>query len=297
MSEPVGGEERHLAFTDNCSLYVALDDAAIDSVAQLAMQQRPSWFNYATRNIINSFATKPSLLCNPIAANPAVKAHTNPLISEVPPLPVIGTNGKYGIDYCLQLNLAKIEFSPGSNAIALPSPLQLGPQQLALQVEVSGGLAQPTANTIQQLAPVGASDIDWGNMDVGQVITPSNTLACFQFDLYLMMHAQLANTPNPPMVVGIDGLKVSGLLAPELEAAVEWYVVNLVVPLAIVPWLEKIIPTRQHFDMPKVSPDVTLTLAGDASLTPISTAVPFNPALVNDQLELYLNVQMAETGQ
>src|SRR6266508_3075479 len=107
-----------MAFTSNCDVFLAVNEAGINLVVRHIMCQRPSLFNYATDAVIRN----PRLLCAPINAAPAVFARNNPLMTRQPPLPVMGTDPPVGLNYAVQLTQAEVDFSPG-NAIALPAEL------------------------------------------------------------------------------------------------------------------------------------------------------------------------------
>jgi hypothetical protein len=265
-----------VALTDHASLYGALNEHAINRVAQLLEQERPSLFNYATKAVI----AQPSLLCQALNTNPEVAKRNNPMITEKQALPVLGTNGLYFLDYGFQLSIIQIDFAPGSS-IALPpelSPLQ--PQCLAAHIGVSGGVACPSSDVIQQLVPV-------ADLKVPTVI-PTSQLSCFSVDAFIVLGAELSGTPPNEMVnVHFDGFKLLGFVAPGLEAILECYV-NVVMQLAVLPRLKTLIRTAFQF------PLQSLPLRFDLTFTPISSNVPFNPAVEDDQVKVYLDAQVVK---
>jgi hypothetical protein len=280
-----------VAFTDNSSIYGAVHEGSLDRLTQLAAQQWPSLFNYATAAVI----AKPEWLCRSIDANPVVQSRHYPLITTVPPLPVLGTNGTYGLDYCIQLAVMQADFHPG-NVISLPAPMPaLAPDQMAVQIEVRGGIACPPDLVLAHLQPV-VAPVDIGDISVASVIQTVGPLNCFRFDAYVVLSADLDLHQAPPVLdVHLVGFKMTGLLADALEALVECYV-NLVAQLAILPRLRSAIPTEHLFHLSKLinTPDVTLHVDADVKLAPTSAQVPHNPAFEDDQLKAFLDLQVTE---
>src|SRR3990172_9305508 len=139
-----------MPLTDNCDLYAAINEAGVNRVVGHTMRQRPSLFNYGTA----TFLSRPDLLCRPIAGHPVVLARHNPLLTVEPPIPILGSNGMYALDFCAQLPKAEIDFSPG-NVIALP--LELSPplpdQRLALHATLCAGLGCPSDELVAKLPP------------------------------------------------------------------------------------------------------------------------------------------------
>ena len=97
-----------MAFTDNCDLYGASHEDGINRVANHITQQRPSLFNYGTAFV----AANPHLLCKPIKVAPDVDNFSNPHITVEDPLPVLGTSGLIGLNFCFQITELEIDFYP-----------------------------------------------------------------------------------------------------------------------------------------------------------------------------------------
>src|SRR4051812_9680294 len=102
-----------MALTDNCGLFVAVHENGINRVIRHFMSQRPSQVNYGSPGVVRD----PSLLCAEVHANPVVQQRNNPLVGAQPALPVIGTDGAYGVEFAVQLTQAKVDFSPGTIAL------------------------------------------------------------------------------------------------------------------------------------------------------------------------------------
>ncbi|MDH3252892.1 MAG: hypothetical protein OEM41_08875, partial [Ignavibacteria bacterium] len=78
----------------------------------------------------------------------------NPLFSEQAPLPVLGTPIPIGVNFCVQLTDAQIDFHPG-NVFALPPELgDLSVQRFALRAKACVGLDCPPKDFVDQLVPV-----------------------------------------------------------------------------------------------------------------------------------------------
>lgn len=128
-----------MAFTDHCNVYGAIHEDGFNKIIQHLMRQRPSLFNYGSQY----FASNPNRLCQKIDAHPEVIRRSNPLVSLEDLLPIPGTGGLYGMDFCVQLTKAQIDFHPG-NAINLPPELDpLGRQRAALSAYFCVGLVCP----------------------------------------------------------------------------------------------------------------------------------------------------------
>ena len=68
------------------------------------------------------------------------------------PLPVPGTNGLYGFDFCVQIVKLEIDFHPG-NVFALPPELNppLQPQRLALRLTVCAAIVCPDDRGLEDI--------------------------------------------------------------------------------------------------------------------------------------------------
>lgn len=138
-----------MPFTDRSDIYAAVHEKGINTVVRHLMRQRPSLFNYATP----FFHQYPKLFCNPIEAAPTVLQAGNPLFTEVEPLPIYGAPIPIGVNFCLQLTDAEIDFHPG-NVVRLPAELgKLAPQHLAMRLKACVGLDCPPAEWIERMLP------------------------------------------------------------------------------------------------------------------------------------------------
>jgi hypothetical protein len=138
-----------MALTDHSGLYGAIHEDGINLVVRHLMRQRPSLFNYAT----SVFHERPNLFCEKIEAAPSVLNAGNPLFTEQEPLPVLGAPFPLGINFCVQLTDAQVDFHPG-NVFNLPPELgDLKEQQLALRARACAGLDCPSQEVIDEFLP------------------------------------------------------------------------------------------------------------------------------------------------
>src|SRR5690606_13193625 len=137
-----------MAFTDNCDLFGSVHEDGINLVVRHFMRQRPSLFNYATP----IFHGRDDLLCRRIEAAKSVRDAGNPLFTEQEPLPVIGTPFPMGINFCVQLTEARVDFHPGS--IDLPPEIgELKAQSFALWMSACAGVDCPSQAVIDEYLP------------------------------------------------------------------------------------------------------------------------------------------------
>ena len=272
-----------MPFTANSDLYGAIHEEGINRVAVHIMRQRPSLFNYGTALV----ARNPELLCERIDAAPAVIDRGNPLVTIEDPLPVLGTNGAFGVNFCFQLTKAEIDFHPG-NVFNLPPELSppLAAQRFALHVRVCGGLGCPPKEILDRLQPPPPSKEPLTHVPPPQppVVLPTRQLECFCIDLYVVGHVEVTGAAGSQKLLGkVDGLEIVDIRPKGLENSVECYL-NLLLRLAILP-RTAIAIEKMVFDLLKLA---TITL----SATPVSPAVPNNPAIEDDQLKVFVDFEV-----
>ncbi|HSV85052.1 MAG TPA: hypothetical protein VLH85_00660 [Levilinea sp.] len=138
-----------MAFTDRCDIFGAVHENGINRVVRHIMRQRPSLFNYATP----FFQQRSDLLCAPIQADKKVFEAGNPLFTEEEPLPILGAPVPIGVNFCVQLVDAQIDFHPG-NVFTLPPELgSLSVQRFALGIKACAGIDCPPRGMIEELLP------------------------------------------------------------------------------------------------------------------------------------------------
>ena len=284
-----------MSLTNNSSVlvYGAIAEHGIDRAVQLLMQQRPSSFTYATTAVIaDQTLQPPGIKANLdafIAADPDLSNRNYALFTQVRPLPVLGTSGMYGLDFAVQLAEAAMDFSP-PGAVTLPpalSPMQA--QRMALQVRVIGGIWFPNLDTLAGVAKPPTTplkpDIGLDLAQQQQTVIRGDTLQTFDAAFSIVLGANLDWTVQPQIVrVAYDGLELTGVIDPAMEAIVRAYA-TVAVQLVVLPRLANLIPTTKRISLPAMPTGVHLNLTYDVSL---STGLPANPALEEDQAKAFL---------
>lgn len=292
-----------MAFTDNCSLFGALDEAGINLVVRHVMRQRPSLFNYATAFVRDH----PQLLCEKIDPHPWVIARGNPIVTVEDPLPILGSNGSVGVNFCAQITRAEIDFHPGG---VFPLPAELAPplaeQHFAFHVRVCAGLGCPPKRLIRDFADL--VDIQVANpfkadphkeRPSGQDrpekegepkppprAIPTDKLDCFCLDLFVTGHVEIVGSAGNERLVGkLDGLEIVDIEPKGLENSIECYL-TLLIQLVILP--------RLSFAMKAIIFEILDGLATvTLKPTPISAAVPHNPAIEQNQLKVFIDMEVS----
>jgi hypothetical protein len=278
-----------VAFTDHCDVFGSLHEAGINRVVRHIMLQRPSLFNYGTY----LFAQQPDLLCERIERHPEVDDRGNPILTVEDPLPVPGTNGLYGFDFCVQIVKLEIDFHPG-NVFALPPELNppLEPQRLALRLTVCAAIVCPDDRGLEDIV----KDLetrdreDQRKDDRDQPRPPPKPLPrgkpiCFCIDVFGVAQVTFDGPSVDQRVrIGLMGLEIVDIRPDELETSLEC-VLATTLRLAVLP------RTRIPLDF------LTLKLGDYGSLslapTPISANVPHNPAIEDDRLAVRLDLTVA----
>jgi hypothetical protein len=269
-----------MPYTDKCDLYGAVNEDGINNVATHIMRQRPSLFNYGTALV----AAKPELLCEPIHPAPEVISKGNPLITVEDPLPVFGTNGLVALNYCFQLTKARIDFHPG-DVVTLPPELNppLAKQSFAIYVRVCGGIGCPSKEAVDALPPIPPPPPkeEKGPPQPPTVPEPRK-MECFCLDLYVTGHVEVTGSVGDQKLTGkIDGFEIVDIKPEGLENSIECYI-KMLLYLVIMP-RTSIALEKMVFDILNLA---TITL----TLTPTSAAIPYNPAIEDDQLKVYIDV-------
>lgn len=128
-----------MPYTDKSDLFVSVHEDGINLVVKHIMQQRPSYFNFATPY----FLLHKDKLCAPVDASDEVIDGSFPQFTLQAPLPVLGMVVPWGLDYCLQLTHAELDFHP-NNVINLPDQMgKLAAQHFALRLRGCLGVGCP----------------------------------------------------------------------------------------------------------------------------------------------------------
>lgn len=267
-----------MSFTDKCDLFGSVHEDGINLIVRHLMRQRPSLFNYGTDYI----SKHPSMFCQKIDATPDVYKHGNPLITVVEPLPVIGTNGAYGLDFIIQLNEMQIDFHKG-NIFEIPPELNppLPTQHFAIKLRLCGGIGCP-----EQFPDTGSfpdKEQRDRNQENGRIIVlhPSK-LDCFCIDLYLVGHFEISGNPsNQYFSLKLDGFEIVDIKPEALENSLECYVKSL---------LRLVVLPKLSFPIKNAIFNIldTVTLFAIAP----SSDVPNNPSIEDDQLKIFVGAMI-----
>jgi len=298
-----------MALTNNCDIFGSIHENAFNKVVRQLQAQRPSLFNYGTTTFVNH----PELLCNRRtvgAIDPEVVDFNNPIVKEEPLLAIPGYDGPFGLEYCLQLTELSIDFHPG-NVHVLPPELAppLAAQHFSLRGRACAGLDCPTTDLLNKVAPdeqaffplIPGSDFvrqperpnepshgrEQGKD--GPVVRQTPTLPfpfnrdgliCFCLDLYAVLHVErTGSSANPAVALRLDNLEIVDVKPTGLENAIECFLRAMLI-LGVLPKV-KLALKALIFNVGKV-----LTIGP----TPISAAVPFNPAIEDDQIKAFITV-------
>lgn len=283
-----------MALTDHCDIFASLSEDAINAVVRNVARQRPSMFNYGTA----SFVANPSLLCSPLDLAPNLPGN-QPLLTLENPIPVPGTDGAWGLEYCAQLTRLQIDFHPGQ-LIQLPPELQppLNDQRLALQARACGAIACPSSRLIDALGDKEADryrPIDPAASLRGRekrqeppqrppmpLPADRENIHCFCLDVFAIAHLRRDQTVNgPALAIELEGLEIVDIEPDGLEDSIEC-LISATIRLGVLPRLRLSIQ------------DLILSLGTYGSLTigltPTSAQVPFNPSIAKDELSVFVSV-------
>lgn len=276
-----------MALTDHCDVFGSVHEDGFNKILHHVMRQRPSLFNYGTR----FFSLRPERMCREIDAHPEVFRRGNPLITVEDPLPIPGTGGRFGMDFCAQLTSAKIDFHRG-NAINLPPELApLQQQTAALAAEFCVGLACPNPERAEVIGDAIADEEARGKDGQGdnderprppvQPI-PGEEIICFCLEVFATMRIVRITTDSGEVLVPrLSGFEIVDIRPEGLENALECYVATTL-RVGILPKLRFAVDTM----IENMGEFMGLTPA----LTPISANVPNNPAIEDDQIKVFVDM-------
>lgn len=276
-----------MALTDHCDVFGSVHEDGFNRIFQHILRQRPSLFNYGTL----FFAVSPDRMCRRIDAHPEVLRRGNPLITIEDPLPIPGTEGQFGMDFCAQLTKAQLDFHPRS-VFNLPPELDpLREQTAALTAEFCVGLACPNAERAQYL---GDSLAEWienqqddkpPNDDGPRPpITPipGEKIICFCLKVFATIRIERLMTGDGEVLVPrLIDFEIVDIRPENLENALECYV-ETILRVGILP--------RLRFTVDTFIEDMGDFLGLTPVLTPISGDVPNNPAIEDDHLKVFVNL-------
>lgn len=286
-----------MTFTANSDIYFAIHDAGINRVVKHVMRKRPSLFNYGT----SFFLSNPQALCSAIDVAPEVTAAGNPIVHVMPPLPVPGMSA--GLNFCVQLSKGEIDFHAG-NVFTLPPELTpLASQRLAVHFRACAGIGCASRDFIHlpgltkfsaaTIARHSATDLQ-PSRDVGvflpdrpDVPLPPSKIECFCLDLFATAGCRITGVPGSQLIrPKVDGIEIVDLKPEGLENAIECYAL-LAINQGILPPLTQSISALAFgvIDLPDSMGKIQVSA---------STAVPNNPAIEDDQLKAFVNLDKVE---
>lgn len=313
-----------MAFTDQSDIYGAVHERGINTVVRHIMRQRPSLFNYATP----IFHQRSELFCARIDPARKVLEAGNPLFTEVEPLPILGSPVPLGVNFCLQLTEAQIDFHP-NNVVTLPPELKpMASQRFALHLKACAGIDCPPKEVIDRLLPfieaflaakrkneeaakrlsAGRSQLThFSTVDItqaaanfdrgGKLALPTEKLICFCLELFATGHFEwgtVAGSDDYWLKPRLDGIEIVDLKPAGMEYAIECYL-RTVLQLGILPNL--MMPMEKMIlDITALLKEQGLKVGQQIDLGPsvVPTDVPNNPAVEEDQIKAFLKLTITE---
>jgi hypothetical protein len=263
-----------MALTDNCDVFVSVNEAALNRLVTHVVRQRPSLVNLGSPTVV----AHPDLLCSPVTpAHPVVVQRGNPLVKLGPDLPVAGT--PFLLEYAFQLAVAEVDVHKNDIVTLPPEASPLAEQSMAVHASICAGLGCPP----EKLGIVGRVPIEplTHVAKPRRQYLPFRELECFCLDLFATLGADFAGPSGDQHLLGrLDGLEIVDLAPTGLEDAIECYA-KLAIRFGVLPRLA--LPII-HFaqGVPGVA---TITI--EPTVPP---AVAHNPALEDDQLQLFLDI-------
>jgi hypothetical protein len=261
-----------MALTSNSDVFARFHESGFNTIINEIMLQRPKIFNYATQNVLmyNGF-------CSPITVNPILASMGIEKCTIVDKFPIAGAaDNSTGIDYCVQIKELQIDFQP-SNQIQLPPELgNLALQQFALKGRVCAGMncggrikSKKTIRKLEDLSSAKITGLDFHPFDILEMI-------CFCLDLYAKV---VIIRENNFLKIKIFGIELQEITPVGLENTIECYLKQMldsvVLPKMQIAIEDLVFNAGSYFSL---------------GLTPISTAVPYNPDVSNDSLSLFINL-------
>lgn len=275
-----------MGLTNSCDIFASFNEDGFNKIINHVRMQRPSLFNYATADV----AKNKNLLCKAIDASPIIFIRNNPLVTIVEPLPIPGTN--YGINFAVQLVELRIDFHPGDE-FNLPPELNppLEKQRLAFKLNLCGGIGCPSNEIINQLIP--PPKVPNHPQEKTPIIPiPSRELICFCLDAYATGGMRIVEYDGKPYLEPfIDGIEIVDIKPDGLENAIECYI-GLTLKLAVLPGLRILLkhaPLNLTQGATDLLPQPTNVVI---SPMPISSTLPNNPAIEEDQLKVFIKAEV-----
>ncbi len=276
-----------MSLTSNCDALARLNESAFNNIIREVMLQRPSLFNYATKELITS-----NTFCSAIPMNPVLESSMNvPKVTEVDKFPIIGAPaGTPGVNYCMQITEMAVDFNP-SNQITLPPELNaLGSQEIALKGTVCAGIACKDAIRIDDILH---ASVAFGIVNKAGITKKTASkkikgkglrfndfftkkLNCFCLSFYAKARV---TQENVYLKLKVTGIEIQDLTPVGLENAIECYM-KQVLDMAVLPkmkiaLIELVYNVKTYFTV---------------GLAPVSPQIPFNPDVSNNELSVFVKL-------
>ncbi len=282
-----------MTLTDLSDLYGSFHERGVNRILEHVRAKRPSLFTYGTQWVADRWQER---LCCPLRVAPEVLARQNPVVTVEDHLAIPGTGGQYGLNWALQIADVTVDFHPSD--LELPDQLggKLDDQQLALFLRVCAGIGCPGDRALDAYPPApqppvripGSKDRDERNdpdptAPPGRPVTlPVERLTCFELDVYATAHAELRGPRGAESVeLVLDGIEIVDISPDGLESSLECYL-EAMLRYVLMPRLRVLLPVFV-FDLPLGLGSVTVQAAD---------AVPHNPAIQDDQLEVFVDIEV-----
>ncbi len=304
-----------MPLTDRSDLFASVHEEAFNGLVRLIQRQRPALFNHGTA----AFAQARHRWCHPIEPDARVLRAGNPLITVHAPIPVIGAAVPMGLNWLLQLTDLQLDFHP-NNVFALPPELgRLPVQHLALRMKACFTLDCPGDAFVREQLPrveeaaaalQGLDDLlpgRDGDKTRGDERPPPATPrdpivpplaregSCFCLELVAVLHFEWGpvgsgNPPRPWLKLRLDALEIVDISPRPLENMLECYLAA-VLRLSVLPRLMLPIDALV-LDVGAELRRLGLPLAQRVRLepAPVPAAVPNNPSVAKDELQLFVNL-------
>jgi hypothetical protein len=283
-----------VAFTDLSDFYGSFHKRGINRIFEHVRAKRPSLFNYGTQWVIDQWDKR---MCCPIDVAPEVLERNNPVVSVEEHLPIPGTGGVYGLNWAMQIADLAIDIHPSSSELPDEFDGKLDDQQLALFVKICAGIGCPSERGFEAFPPAPQPPFVIPGSKEGDekddrkptepprqpVTLPAERLTCFELDLYAIAHAELRGPIGEQTVeLILDGVEVVDITPEGLENSVECYI-EAMLRYVVMPRLRILLPVFV-FDLPLGLGSVTVEAA---------TGVANNPALEDDQLKVFVDMEVS----
>lgn len=287
-----------MALTDHSDVFGSVHEGGINRIIRHLMRQRPSIFNYGTA----MFASNRDRLCREIDVHPEVTRRGNPVVSVQEPLPIFGTGGAWGMDFCAQLVAVELDFHP-SNLFGLPPELApLGSQQFALRGEACGAIVCPRQELVERLSddlagrpislpgqPTKGSGYEYED-DRPKARPPIQPIPggeplCFCLELFGVGHFEILDSASSPVLAArLDGLELVDINPEGLENSLECYLATTI-RLSLLP--------RVRVSLDSLIFDLGKFASLHVKPTANSADVPHNPAVEDDHLKVFVDVEVS----